>query len=356
MPESVSLAVPKKLGEKAIRLVSELDLFNYNLQIQQTENLLQIPLLAEPTGDVLEELKKKLNTFNVSVYEFTERKNKQLLPFDLLKGKLPEDLVSLVPNAIDFIGDVAIVEIPDELAGYKKLIGEAIQKAHKQTKTVFAKAGAVKGVYRIRDLELLAGSNKTCTVYKEYGNIFHVDVAKSYFSPRLSNEHNRVASQVTPNETVVDMFAGVGPFVIPIAKNQENVHVYAIDINPDAVSLLKKNAEVNHVKKQVIPLLGDARKVIKEQLLQKADRVIMNLPETALEFVDVACDAIKAEGGIIHYYCFIYDSAEPLEAAKTELEQAVEKNKRRITKYLFAKTVREVAPYAWQVVVDAKIQ
>jgi len=354
--KSVSLAVPKKLGEKAIQLVSELDLFDHKLQIQQTKNSLQIPLLAKPTSDVLEELKKRLDTFNISVYEFTERKNKRLLPLDLLKHELPEDLLSLVPNAIDFIGDIAIVEIPDELTEYKNLIGKAIQKAHKQTKTVFAKAGAVKGVYRIRDFELLAGLNKTCTVYKEYGNIFHVDVANAYFSPRLSNEHNRVASQVTPNETVVDLFAGVGPFAIPIAKNHGTVQVYAIDINPDAVSLLEKNVDVNHVKKQVIPLLGDARKVIKEQLPQKADRVIMNLPETALEFVDVACDAIKIEGGIVHYYCFVYDSVEPLEAAKTELEQAVEKNKRKVTKFLFAKTVREVAPYAWQVVVDAKIQ
>ena len=82
----------------------------------------------------------------------------------------------------------------------------------------------------------------------------------------------------------------------------------------------------------------------------------MNLPETALEFVDVACDAIKAEGGIVHYYCFVSDCSEPLETAKTELEQAVKQNNRKVTKFLFARTVREVAPYSWQVVVDAQIQ
>ena len=356
MPESVSLSVPKKIGETAILLVSELDLFNRDLQIQQTESSLEIPLFAEPSAEFLEKLKKKLGTFKVSVYDFTERKSLHMLPVDLLKDKLPVELLSLVPSAVDFVGDIAIVEIPDALTEYKALIGQAIQKAHKQTNTVLAKAGAVKGVYRIRDLELLAGENKTATVYKEYGNTLHVDVAKAYFSPRLSNEHNRVASQATPHETVIDLFAGVGPFVIPIAKNHKTVQIHAIDINPDAVYLLEKNIKVNHVTKQVFPLMGDARKIVNQQLSQKADRVIMNLPETALEFVDVACEAIKTEGGIVHYYCFVYDSEEPLETAKVELEQAVKQNNRQVTKFLFAKTVREVAPYAWQVVVDAQIQ
>lgn len=348
--------VPKKLGQNAIRLVSELGLFNRELQIQQTENSLQIPLLAQPSVEAREILKKKLGTFTVSVFDFAERKKQHMLAVDLLKGKLPDELLSLVPNAIDFVGDIAIVEVPEELTGYKTLIGHAIQKAHKQTNTVLAKAGAVKGVYRIRELELLAGTNKTSTVYIEYGNKFHVDVAKAYFSPRLSNEHNRVASQVTPNETVVDLFAGVGPFAIPLAKNHKTIQVYAIDINPDAVSLLQKNVKANRVEKQVVPIVGDARKVVKHQLSQKADRVIMNLPETALEFVDVACEAIKPEGGIVHYYSFVCGSIEPLETAKTELEKAVKQNNRQVTQFLFAKTVREVAPYAWQVVVDAKIQ
>ena len=342
------------LGEKAIRLVADLDLFNRELQIQHTEKSLQIPLISEPTAETFEALKIKLGTFTVSVCNF-ERKKQHLLPLDLLKDKLSPDLLELVPHAIDFVGDIAIVEIPDELAEHKTLIGQAILTAHKQTNTVLAKAGAVKGIYRIRDLEFLAGTNKTSTVYVEYGNKLHVDVAKAYFSPRLSNEHNRVASQVTDGETVVDLFAGVGPFAIPIAKQHDNVRVYAVDVNPDAVSLLKQNISVNRVEKQVVPILGDARQVVKEQLAKTADRVIMNLPETALEFVDIACEAIKHEGGVIHYYCFVYDS-EPLETAKKQLTEAVNQNKRQVTKFLLVRTVREVAPCAWQVVVDAKIQ
>jgi tRNA (guanine37-N1)-methyltransferase len=355
VPETTCLKVPKNLGEKAIHLVRELKLLNQKLKVQQVENYLCIPLNADPPPEVINKLKKKVPNFEISVHAFVEQKKRHFTPLDFLADKMPSNLLAGVPRAIDFIGDIAIVEIPPQLVDYKKLIGEAILEAHKQTSTVLAKSSAVEGVYRIRDYEVIAGEKKTATVYREYGCVYHVDVAKAYFSPRLSSEHNRVASQAKDGETVVDLFAGVGPFAIPIAKKHENVRVYAVDVNPDAIALLKRNIAVNRAEKQVVPLLGDARQVVRKQLSGKADRVIMNLPETALEFVDVACEALKPEGGIMHYYGFV-KASNPLETAKVRLTEAVSQNNRQVNNFLLAKTVREVAPYTWQVVVDAQIQ
>ena len=354
MPEATCLMVPKNLGEQAIRLVVELNLFNRELKVQQIEDCLCIPLTTGPSPAVLREF-EKLPEFKISVHNFAEREKRHFTSHDFLVDKLPSNLLVSIPRAIDFVGDIAIVEIPPALADHKKEIGEALLKAHKQTNTVLTKSGAVEGVYRLRDFEVIAGAKKTATIYREYGCVYHVDIAKTYFSPRLSSEHNRVASQVKEGETVVDLFAGVGPFAIPIAKRHKNVQVYAVDVNPDAVSLLKRNVAVNRAEKQVVPILGDARQVVREQLLGKADRVIMNLPETALEFVDVACEALKPEGGILHYYGFEKDS-DPLETATARLTEAVKQNNRQVKNILLAKTVREVAPYSWQVVVDAEIQ
>ena len=355
MPEAACLKVPKNLGETAIRIVRELDLFNGKLKVQQVDDCLCIPLTDDPSPAVLSEFEKKLPNYEISVHDFAEREKRHFVPLDFLADKLPPNLLDMVPRAIDFVGDIAIVEIPPELSSYKKEIGEALLKAHKQTCTVLAKSGAVEGVYRLRDFEVIAGAKKTVTVYREYGCVYYVDVAKAYFSPRLSTEHNRVASTVKTGETVVDLFAGVGPFAIPVAKKHKNVRVYAVDVNPDAVTLLKRNVAVNRAEKQVVPILGDARQVVKEQLSGKADHVIMNLPETALEFVDVACEALKPEGGILHYYGFEKDS-DPLETATARLTEAVKQNNRQVKNILLAKTVREVAPYSWQVVVDAEIQ
>ncbi len=355
MPEAPCLKVQKNLGEKAIRLVNELNLFNRELKVQQVDDHLCIPLPSEPLPVVLKEFTNKLKNFEISVHDFPKRTKPPPKLLDFLADKLPPHLLESVPRAIDFVGDIAIIEIPSELADHKKTVGKAILRAHKQTRTVLAKSGAVEGVYRVRDFEVIAGVEKTATVHREYGCAYHVDVAKAYFSPRLSSEHNRVASQVQEGETVVDLFAGVGPFAIQIAKKHENVKIYAVDVNPDAIALLKRNVALNRVETQVVPTLGNARKVVNDQLMGVADRVIMNLPETAIEYVDVACDALRMEGGIMHYYEFTRVS-DSLETAKVRLTEAVSRNNRKLKKILLAKTVREVAPYTWQVVVDAEIQ
>jgi tRNA (guanine37-N1)-methyltransferase len=207
----------------------------------------------------------------------------------------------------------------------------------------------------VRKFEVIAGESKTETIHKEHGCTYYVDVAKTYFSPRLSHEHNRVASQVSEDETIVDMFAGVGPFSILIAKKRENVRAYAVDVNPEAIKYLEKNIVANRVQGRVIPILGDVRKVVKKQLVGVADRVIMNLPEKAIEYVDVSCETLKPEGGIMHYYEFAR-APNPLENAKVRLTEAVEKAKRNLEKVLLAKTVRATAPFEWQIVVDARIQ
>jgi tRNA (guanine37-N1)-methyltransferase len=182
-----------------------------------------------------------------------------------------------------------------------------------------------------------------------------VDLSKVYFSPRLSHEHDRVASQVREGETVVDMFAGVGPFSILIAKKCRNVRVYSIDVNPDAVRYLEKNIAVNGVEKRVVPFLGDARQIVEERLTGVADRVIMNLPERALEYVDVACKTIKTGGGIVHYYEFT-DEPAPSDAAKNRLIEVVKQTGRNVREILLARTVRVTAPYTWQVAVDGEVQ
>jgi tRNA (guanine37-N1)-methyltransferase len=219
---------------------------------------------------------------------------------------------------------------------------------------VLGKAGAVSGTYRLREFEVIAGERRTATVHKEFGCEYYVDVAKAYFSPRLSHEHKRVAELVQKGETIVDLFAGVGPFAILIAKIVEAVKVYAVDINPDAVEFLKRNIRLNRVEKQVFPILGDARQVVDDKLSGVADRVIMNLPEKAEEFVDVACKATKPKGGTIHYYGFVR-VPDSLEDMKLRFSRAVEKAGRKVERFLLVKTVRETAPYEWQVVLDDAI-
>src|SRR5438552_14740080 len=144
----------------------------------------------------------------------------------------------------------------------------------------------------------------THTTHKTYGCLFGVDLSKAFFSPRLSTEHQRVVQMVEKGERVVDMFAGVGPFSILIAKKVGDVRVDAIDANPQAVELLQENVRANKVEEKVHVHLGNAREVIRKELTQIASRVIMNHPSASKEFIKAACDALRPSGGVIHYYTF----------------------------------------------------
>ncbi|MGQ9507081.1 MAG: class I SAM-dependent methyltransferase [Candidatus Bathycorpusculaceae bacterium] len=350
--KSACLKIQKSLGEKAIILAKKLQIVDTELEIKRNEMFIYVPLNRHPSENELKTLKEELPKCEILTENFFERK-KRITFTELLEDKLPPHLLASLPRAIDFVGDIAIIEIPPELEAHKALVGEAILKANENVQTVLAKASAVSGTYRLREFSVIAGKPKTETIHKEYGCQFYVDLAKAYFSPRLSYEHNRVASMVKESEIVIDMFAGVGPFAILIAKTHENVKVYAIDMNPYAIEFLQKNIRLNRVEGKVYSILGDAKQIIEEKLLGVADRVIMNLPEKAIEFVDVACKAVKPTGGIIHFYTFI-SSSDSLENMKVKLVEAVEKGERKAT-VLFFRFVRATAPYEWQAVIDTKI-
>jgi tRNA (guanine37-N1)-methyltransferase len=352
---SPCLKVPKQYGEKAIVLIKRLGLFDSRLKIDQENSSLHIPLSREPSADERRTVRKAVFSTEFCFYDFSERTLPARKTFvDILAEKLPPHLTASLPHSADFVGDIAVLEIPSQLENYRQEIGEAILETNKRIHTVLAKASAVGGIYRTRRFDLIGGEAKTTTVHKEYGCVYHVDLSKAYFSPRLSNEHARVARLVKEGETVVDMFTGVGPFAIQIARQRERVRVYAVDMNPDAIELLNKNIAANRVVARVAPVLGDVRSVVRERLAGVADRVIMNLPEKAIGFVDVACEAIKPKGGIMHYYEFT-NVPDPVKTARVRLVEAVERENRKVNRVLASRIVRATAPFMWQVVVDARV-
>ena len=355
MPKkSICIKVSKRFGEKALALVNKLGMINKELEIQRNEGFIYIPIVDRPSERELKALRKQVADSEISTYSFPEKTKKETSFVDLLAEKLPPDMLVSLPHAADFIGDIAIIEVPPELQAHGKIIGEAILKINKNMRTVLAKAGPVSGTYRLREFTVIAGEPKTETIHKEYGCQYYVDIAKAYFSPRLSNEHNRVTSLVKEGETIIDMFAGVGPFAIQIAKKHEDVKVYAIDVNPHAVAYLKRNVRLNRVEESVFPVLGDAKQIVKERFSGIADRVIMNLPEKATEFVDAACDTLKQIGGIAHFYGFVSVS-NTLEDLKLLLKKAVEESGRKVKSIPYSRLVRATAPYEWQAVLDAEI-
>ncbi|MDI6884021.1 MAG: class I SAM-dependent methyltransferase family protein [Hadesarchaea archaeon] len=228
------------------------------------------------------------------------------MPRDLreaLKGQLSDDELRQF-RAFDVIGDIAVVKLPEKLLSKKHLIGQALMQVHRHVRTVLNQTAPVRGEFRTRELEVIAGEPRTETVYQEGGCIFKVDLAKAYFSPRLATERLRVAKLVRLGEVVTNLFAGVGSYSIIIARHSKAARVYSIDKNPAAFEYMRENIRINKVGDRVVPILGDAREVVEKMFARKADRVLMPLPELAHDFFDVALEALKPSGGIVHLYDF----------------------------------------------------
>lgn len=266
----------------------------------------------------------------------------------------PEDLAN-VYDSYDIVGDIAIIRVTETSKRYSQAIAEAIMSVHKNVKTVLAQTGSVSGDFRLRRLESAAGESKTTTIHKESGCLFMVDVAKSYFSPRLFYERMRIAELVKNSETIVNMFAGVGCFSIIIAKHSHAKKVYSIDVSPIAIRYMQENAKLNMVYGKVIPIFGDAKEVIEKKLCHVADRVLMPLPEKAHEYLPCALLTLKKTGGWIHYYDFEYakKNENPIEKVKLKVTEKLE-SLRVDFKIPFGRVVRTTGPNWHQIVLDIK--
>ena len=276
----------------------------------------------------------------------------------------PADLLGFEPS-LERIGDLAILDEDDsERAGE---IADAVLDADLPARAVLNRASKIKGECRVRDWDVVAVDDTaaetaaeaanaaeggdlspTETVHREYGHAFRLDLDAVYFSPRLATERHRVVEQVAADERVVDMFAGVGPFAIPAASR--GAEVIAVDLNDTAVDYCRENARRNGVADSVTAIAGDVREVAADYE-GWADRLVMNLPHSANEFVETAA-ALAGEECVIHYYDIQHEE-DPFgpgreairEAAEPEYDVSVE------TEHV----VRSYAPHELNVCLDVRL-
>ncbi len=338
----IGLKISKDMANDARKLLLKNSMMDLDYKIKPENDYVIIPLIHKPDNSLLIEIE----AYNAEIIDTSfqlHKKGPRSLK-EYLKGKVDTKKIDEIKGSFDIIGDVVILEIPEDLEELKDLIGKAALKFTKR-KAVYRKKSEIKGIIRTRELEHIAGDDISETTHQEFGVRLLLDVKKVYFSPRLATERKRVSDQVKDGEVVVDMFAGIAPFPVLIAKNHE-VKIIAIDINPDAYHYAQRNVFLNKVENEVTPILGDVREVLRDRNIE-ADRIIMNLPGSAYEFLDVAFKTIK-DGGIIHYYEFSEDFQKPVH----RLKKAASPSKIEV---LNSRKVRSRSPGVWHMGFDIKI-
>ncbi len=241
------------------------------------------------------------------------------------------------PRAFEQLGDICIIKIPPDLWQRRADVGDALAQ-FTSARAVFHDHG-VKGEYRCRDLERLAGTGTAETTVVENGAQLVIDVTKAYYSPRLATERQRLLNQLAAGASVIDLFCGIGPLVVQAAR--AGAHVTACDLNPAAVQLAKQNLAANDVTATIS--CADARVFAADLAAsgKSADHVVMNLPHGAMEFVDAAAPLVAA-GGRLHYH-EIMDDGE-LEARQGELVQQLAQRTHGPWHVETARHVRTYAP------------
>jgi tRNA (guanine37-N1)-methyltransferase len=318
--------VPVSDGEATRQRLADADLVDDGYDITVEDGRLYVPVTdASAVPD----------TFEVVAYDPPTRDSQTM----------PADELGFAPS-YERLGDLVIIDEDDP--NRARRIADAIVASDLPVDGVLNRASKIKGTERVRDWEVLAGDT-TEVLHREYGCAFELDLADVYFSPRLATERHRVVEQVRPGEQAFDMFAGVGPFVVPFAKR--GATCVGTDINEQAVGYLNRNADRNGVEDRITGINGDVRAVAADYE-GWANRVVMNLPHSADEFLETAV-ALAGDDCTIHYYD-IQPDTDPFgpgeQAIRTAAEPAYDVTVET------RRTVRSYAPGEHNVVIDARLR
>jgi tRNA wybutosine-synthesizing protein 2 len=206
----------------------------------------------------------------------------------------------MLKPSVKYLGRVAVVRVPRGSTLDLTEFAREIMMRNSGVETVL-EIERVEGPYRVPVVRHVAGSLDTVTTVKEDGIVYTFDASRLMFSLGNFEERRRIRSLIKPEETVVDMFAGVGQFTLPAAKSEAS-HVYSFEINGEAFTYLVKNIRLNHVEHKVTPYHRDCRNAVDIGLEECADRVLMGYFRETAEYLPTAFQLLKNRGGFIHFH------------------------------------------------------
>lgn len=263
--------------------------------------------------------------------------------------KIEKELEEFLPSGIQILGQIGILNLKKEVLPLKKKIAQAVMEEIPRLKTICMYSGAVSGKYRKPKVEYISGEKKFEAIHTEQECKFLFDVRKIMWSKGNIAERQRIAEVVKEGEVVIDFFAGIGYWSIPIAKHSKAKKIYAIEMNPSAFKYLKKNIELNKAEERIEAVKGDCTKKALE--LEEADRIILGILPSAKFALPTALKKIKT-GGILHYEG-IAEERKETQLFKEVEEEALKQGKNATL--LKAQKVKSFSPHKNHYTLDVEI-
>ena len=221
-----------------------------------------------------------------------------------LKGELTDKELSLLPRGFQTLGHVMLLKINPKLFEKKGLIGKACLEIFSNFKSVYINKGKITGTFREpENIEFLTGINNPIVEHKEHGVIYRFDITKIMFSKGNVNERKYLTTLIKNGEIIVDMFAGIGYFSLPIAKHSPAAKIYSIELNPESYKFLVENIKINRLEDKIVPINGDCKvEVINlSESGIRANRVIMGIFPAPKEYITEALTLVNDNGTVFHF-------------------------------------------------------
>jgi len=221
-----------------------------------------------------------------------------------LKNILTKTELDLLPRGFQSIGKVMILKLNPVLLNNKIVIAQKCMEILPNIKSVYLNKGKIEGTLRKpNNIEYIAGENNSLVRHKEHDVVYSFDFTKIMFSQGNLSERKYLATLVKEGEIIIDMFAGIGYFSLPIGKHSKPSRIYSIELNPVAYNYLVENVKLNHLEDLIIPINGDCKEeVVKlSQSGIKAHRVIMGVFPAPINYVKEALLIARDDGTIYHY-------------------------------------------------------
>ncbi len=343
----LALRIPSQHAEAARVLIQEARILNKHHRIFNDEGITEIPLLEQPDPDLAHTL-ETLGGEIIDEKEYAPRETFRDIHKEILDAiNVPEEVKPKLPKKWEQLGHVLILKIDDELEDWLEEIARTYAKVL-DVDTVLQDTGGVQGQFREPVMELLIGDN-TETVHMENSIKYCLDAGKIMFSSGNVDERIRMASVCNPGETVVDMFAGIGYFTLPMAVHSEPARIIAHELNPNSHKYLKMNSQLNGVAKIIEPVLGDCLDA--EEGI--ADRIVMGYVGTTHEYLPKAMKILK-DTGVIHYHETCPDRLMPDRPQERVIGAAMQAGKS--VKMMEMRTIKTYSPGVVHVVADALVE
>jgi tRNA wybutosine-synthesizing protein 2 len=269
---------------------------------------------------------------------------------NILSKKLSNEIIKKLPKKWEILGDVLIADFPTDLGKYKKIVAKTY--AHElNCKSVLNNKGGVTGEFREPRLEILFGSNDIETVHKENAIRFKLNPLNIMFSSGNISERIHMSNLDVNDEVIVDLFAGIGYFTLPIAVYGRAKKIFACEKNINSFNYLLKNISLNNVTHIVEPIFGDNRTVAPRNI---ADRVIMGYIGDTIQFLSTAFNCLKNHNGVVHFHDKFPDNKIPYKPYHQIKNHA--KSVNRTVDFLDYRRIKSYAPGISHYVFDLKVK